>query len=540
MKILLVHRAIGGKKDSQQIIMPNGLYYLGALLNENGYNAELRNYSGYSDDDVVKDINSINPGIIGIACYTFNAKTVFDLCRLIKKINEKIQVFLGGTHATALDREIMEEVNDVDIIVRKEGEITVLELVNLITEGKDISEVKGITLRKNKKIFRNLDRELIQDLDSLPLPSKYYSYQRIITSRGCPGNCIFCSTPHFWGRKVRFRSPEKIVNELEMLNKKYGLSYFIFSDDTFTLDKERTIKICKHIIERELKITWDCRSRVNLVDEDRIKWLKKAGCISISYGVESGSTKILKNINKYISKEQTIKASELTKKYGLQLNFFIIIGSPGENDETINETIELIKETRPHDIIISNMQLTPDIELCNNQEIPIDKWFEDNSEPIYFTSELDIDKIKEYAEKVHREFLKNKGAYAFEELIQMIKNDPGSAQAFNNLGLYYLEKKMGKDACICFLKAIKLNPGYSQAYNNLGVLTVKFGDPGKAISLFEKALNQNPEDLMVLNNLGSLYSETGSKEDAKKCFEKALKIDPENKRALKNIVLMGN
>ena len=502
MKILLAYRANPGYNDSQKNILPNGLYYMATILKDNGYDVYLKNYSEYSDADIEKEIMEINPGIVGLTCYTFNAFTTYTLCDLIKKINKNITIILGGPHATIMSDEILKRISSVDIIVKSEGERTFLELASIIKKGEDIGDVKGIACRIEDKIKHNITRELNLDLDSLPIPAKYYKYQRIITSRGCPGSCIFCSTPLFWGRNVRFRSPEKVVNEIELLQKNYGLSFFIFSDDTFTFDKERTIDICKLILDRGLKITWDCRSRVNFICEEQLKWMKKAGCLSISYGVESGSQKILNTLKKYINLNQIFRASEITKKEGLQLGFFLIVGSPGENEESVNETIELLKKTKPHNILVSIMNLTPDTEICQKQNISIDKWFNNIIEPVYYTSELDFKKLEGYAKKIYVEFSKNRGKYKMDELVEIIKNNPSSSfQAFNHLGVIYLSKNMLKDALICFLKAIKLNPGYAQAYNNLGVVLIRSGDKNKALESFKKAVEKNPEDVSALNNL---------------------------------------
>ncbi|MBU0615662.1 MAG: B12-binding domain-containing radical SAM protein, partial [Nanoarchaeota archaeon] len=400
MKIMLIHWPNPGYNDPQQNIIPNGLYYIAAILKEKGFDVYLNNCS----EDINEDIKRIAPDLIGISCYTFNAASVFELCDSIKKNNQNIKIILGGPHATTLCDEILIRIASVDIIVNGEGEETFLELAS----GKAIKDIKGIAYREKDQIKHNPPREPT-DIETLPIPARYYNYQRIITSRGCPGACIFCSTPQFWGRDIRFRSPESVIKEIELLNKNYGTSYFIFSDDTFTANKKRTIDICRLILENGLKITWDCRSRVNFICKEQLEWMKKAGCISISYGIESGSQKILNNLNKHINLGQINKATKNTKIHGMQLSFFLIVGSPGEDEQSIHETIEMLKNTRPHNIMVSIMNLTPDIALA--KYVPIDLWFKKMTKPIYYTKELNIEKLEEFTKEIYLEFDKVRGHY---------------------------------------------------------------------------------------------------------------------------------
>ncbi len=529
MKVLLAYRPNPRYNDPDTNIFPNGLYYIASLLKDKGHNVHLKNFSRYNINEIKDEIKNLSPEILGLSCYTFNAVNTFELCDIIKDINKQIKVVLGGPHATALCDEILKRIKNIDIIVKGEGEETFLELA---TSGLDnLKNIKGISYKKGDVIIHNLSREPINDLNSLTIPSKYYKYQRIITSRGCPGECTFCSTPNFWGRNIRFRNPRNIIEEIELLHKNYGLSYFVFSDDTFTCNKKRTIEICKLIIEKGLKITWDCRSRVNFIDEEQLTWMKKAGCISISYGVESGSERILKNINKHITIDQIIKASKITKKLGLQLAFFLIVGSPGENEESIQETINLLKLTKPHKVLIAIMNLTPDIDLCKN--VDMDFWFKEMLEPHYYTSELSLEALMNFGKKINTEFQKYKGQYSMDELIAIIKKDPSSFQAFNYLGGLYLSKNMLKDALICFLKAIKLNPGFAQANNNIGIVAIKSGQKEKALECFKKAAKQNPEGLAAVTNAGRVYLEKGEIKKAKVYFKSALERKPKDQQIKK-------
>ena len=190
------------------------------------------------------------------------------------------------------------------------------------------------------------------------MPSKYFEFQHLISSRGCPSNCTFCGSPKLWGRKVRFHSAEYFVEQLEQLYQK-GITEFFVSDDTFTMRQDRVIQICKKIIEKELKITWFALSRVNHVNEEMFYWMRKAGCIQISYGVESGSEKIREVMNKNIKTEDIQRAFALTTRYGIVARAYFIYGSPGENGETIQESIDLIHQIKPLIAIFYPLALFP-------------------------------------------------------------------------------------------------------------------------------------------------------------------------------------
>jgi len=527
MKILLLYKP-GLEKNSQQIITPNGLRYIAALLNREGYETKLINLSNSSWDEAKETIKNEKPSLVGISCYTFNRHSVFKLADCVKDVNREIKVFLGGPHASVMHRQILENCSSVDFIVIGEGEKTAVELVKTLEKDSDLSEIKGIACRKEGKVIKTGQREPIEDLDSLPMPAEFYAYKRIITSRGCPGKCAFCDTPLLWGQMVRFRSAKNVVDELEMLNKRYGISSFIMSDDTFTANKERVIEICREIIKRKLDIVWDCRSRVNFICEERLSWMKKAGCIAISYGVESGSARILKNISKGITKEQIIRAAELTRKFKLHMNFFLIVGSPGEDDSTIGETIELIEKARPLAVEVYLMQLTPGTAIYENAKkngfVDDSIWLERETEPVYYFYEKDKQALISYYSKINRFFNEKAKEYAYkeEEL-----NDADYLDC-HNLGVIFLNEGSIDKAVELFKKAIALNPGYFSAYNNLAVVYAKQGKSGEAVELFKKAVVMDPEDIKIYANLGLTYYRLKNFDDAINIFKKAIEIKPED------------
>ncbi|HII16934.1 TPA: radical SAM protein [Candidatus Woesearchaeota archaeon] len=526
MKILLAYRANEEYCDAQQQVIPNGLYYIAALLLDNGFDVKLKNYSYWSNAKIRDDLREVNPDILGLTCYTFNAVSNFEVCSMAKEISRSVLTVLGGPHPGNVIDAIFEEIPSVDVITLGEGEMTFLDLVNAVKEKRDLESVMGIILRKGDSTLKTLPRKPNLDLDSLTIPAKYFQYLRLITTRGCPGDCIFCSTPAIWGRRIRKRSPEHILEELKLLKEQYGQTFFVFSDDTFTAHRRRTIRICQLIVEEKLDITWDCRSRVNFIDEEQLQWMRKAGCISIAYGLESGSPEVLKNLSKMITLEQIQKAADITRKAGMQLTFFLIVGSPGESDKTIEETIEVLRMTRPHDILVSIMSLTPDTHLCRKVGVPPKAWFTKMAKPYFYTEEHTLEEMEGYRDRIHAEFAQMHTAYTFEELVQLIRDEPDSAALpWNNVGLIYLSKGMVRDALGAFLRSVKLNHGYPHAWNNLGIASLQAGNRERALACFRKAARQHPEDIDIRMNLGRLHASLGNAEEARNSFEEILAID---------------
>jgi len=347
--------------QTKQSMPPLGIAWLAAVLRQNGFKDIVLIDSmanRYSNEQIVDLLKKEGPDLIGISFGTQIRFSAFDLARLIKKDFPKVPIVAGGPHPTLTSQDTLENIPEIDIIVRGEGEISFLNLVKNIELGKDFSGVKGISFRnKNGEIVHNPPESPIHDLDSLPLPArdllpieKYdktttLSNKRtlnIMTSRGCPYWCVYCSTSEQWGHQIRHRSPKNVVDEIELILKEYpfieGIRFF---DDVLTMDKKRVLLICDEIIKRKIDFVWECEVRANTVDEEIITAMKKAGCEFIDLGIESGSDRILKNIKKGITVEQAIEAAKIIKKAGIGLKAFFMHGLPGETYEDIKKTVFL-------------------------------------------------------------------------------------------------------------------------------------------------------------------------------------------------------
>lgn len=366
MKVLLLHPPNNDvySKFDRGILkrLPIGLAYIAAAIRDAGFELEILDAEALNMGikECVALIQKKDIDILGITATTPLITIAHQIAKEVKAHNLAIETILGGPHASSMPSETLKVFVSFDYIVLGEGELTIAELLKTIDRGKIPYNIAGVGFRDNGKIIINKKRDFIKDLDSVSLPlrdifpnEKYldptnYSgtYTLAVTSRGCPYNCIFCGSASVWGKSIRFRSAENILDELEIIVEKLKIKNITFSDDTFTLKKERVLKLCKGIIERKLGINFHCSSRADTIDEDRILALKKAGCQGIGFGFESGDNDILKVIKKGITVDDIRRAAELTKKHGLQAYASYMLGNPGETNETIKKTIELALELK--------------------------------------------------------------------------------------------------------------------------------------------------------------------------------------------------
>ena len=305
-------------------------------------------------------INKERPDIIGFSILHANRWGGIDIAKIAKSLNPDIKIVFGGIGATFLWDHLLTHFQDIDYIVLGEGEIPFLQLVNALDTGAHdkIPHIPGIAFRHQGRPQKTDPAEPVENLDQFPNPARYFQFQHVAFTRGCPGNCAFCGSPLFWGPRVRTHSPGYFVDQLELLTQK-GIHFFYFSDDTFTYKKQWVQAICREIIHRRLDITWVAIARVNHIQADLLGWMRKAGCIQISFGIESGSEKIRQKLNKPLNISQIKKAFDLVKHYGIMPRAYFIYGSPGESEESIQATIDLIRTIKPLSVITYILDIFP-------------------------------------------------------------------------------------------------------------------------------------------------------------------------------------
>jgi anaerobic magnesium-protoporphyrin IX monomethyl ester cyclase len=362
----------------QAIFIPLGISYLAAVLEENGYSVDVVDCQTSRPDQkqLEEKFRSLNPDIIGVTSATLTYLPALEILKAAKTALPNCLTMIGGPHVTVMDEQTFTESANVDIAVRGEGEQTMLELAGLVSNGnlKNLSEVLGITFRKNGQVFRTPDRPFMQDIDALPHPAhKHFdvsgykilgkTYMPIITSRGCPFQCAFCLASKMCGRGFRARSPSKVVDELEWLRDTFGAGAFAFYDDTFTFDVNRAVAICDEMKARKLGLPWDCRTRVDKVSKELLTKLRSSGCQLIHFGVESGNQQMLNTMRKGTTVEQNAQAIKWAKEAGISVAISLVIGYPGETPEMLKQTIDFIYKTKPDYVYMCEAVPYPGTEL---------------------------------------------------------------------------------------------------------------------------------------------------------------------------------
>jgi len=333
---------------------PLGIAYIGAVLLKEGFNVTL--IDAYADnlneDQVLSILKKNDVQFVGISCnYAPLHNPTLKLAKKIKEHFKNIFIAVGGNHATALSEYIIKSSDSIDFIIVGEGEYILKNLLIALNENISIEQVKGIIFKNREdNICFTGYQPLIPNLDELPLPAydllpmeKYKRYN-IITSRGCPYQCSYCASNVIFNKRVRYRSPEKVICEINYLVDNFGDRQIWFSDDTFTSNKRYSESLLDAILKNYRKMKWSCLTRVNRIDLDLLIKMKKAGCDYISYGIETGSQKILKEIEKKITFEQITTTINNTSEAGIRAYGFFIVGFPGETWDDIYETYKLISK----------------------------------------------------------------------------------------------------------------------------------------------------------------------------------------------------
>ena len=422
MQVTLVNPPYPAGSHRHPPFIPLGIGYLAAVLEKNGFDVNVIDCQALklTLNQVRDELGKRRPDVVGLTSTTLTYNSAIKIIDVAKKTLPNCVTILGGSHVTFWDENALNECPSLDVVVRKEGEATLLELVQRIDAGKSYHDVVGITCRNNGTIIKNPDRPYLENLDELPYPAfhlfpieQFNKYGNIIfpvmTSRGCVYWCDFCTAVRMFGKKYRMRSPKKVVDELEFLYKKYGEKQYTFYDDAFTVNQKRTEEICDEIIKRRLNIKWDCETRVDMVSKELLLKMKKAGCIAVWYGVEAGSQKVRDSMGKGISNQQTINAFKWTQKAGLIAVASIILGFPGETKETAWESVRLLRKINPDEIgiyIATPYPGTPMYDYVKKMGWlkihDFDRY--DTATPTFESPNISMKEIKEIHDKAHQSF----------------------------------------------------------------------------------------------------------------------------------------
>lgn len=363
-------------------IPPLGLLYIAAVLESKGFSSKVLDmrFNGMDQKKLDEMLDHMKPDLVGITSMTSNFPAAEYIAKFVKLRCPESLVVMGGVHATFMHREILAETPEADIIVRYEGEFTMAELAATLENGRSLKEVNGISFRDEGRIISNPDRERIEDLDCLPFPAhhllepkikKYFMYTSppVLTTRGCPFSCIYCSTMAFHGRKYRTRSVTNVVLELEYLIDHYKVDKVSFIDDNFTMQPIRVFALCQEMKKRGLSIKWGCNARVDQVNEEILKVMKEAGCRDVFCGIESVSQRALDIVKKGYRVQQARDAVKMAEKLGIRTHCSFVLGLPGESKQTLKRMVQFVDETKPSGRALPNLlKIFPGTELSKRKE----------------------------------------------------------------------------------------------------------------------------------------------------------------------------
>ncbi len=384
MKIFCVYLCdYNDRNDYYMSLMPYGITSIAAFLEKCGHDVTLANLSSYGFSKGAALTLKNAPDVVAVSIFSFNRTESFKYIKELKKKNSKLKIIAGGQHPTFLSEQIQLRYPEIDFIIRGEGELAIKKILDL-------------SFKTDNSI---ITAERIADIDSIPCASQFSGitiginpneqYRYIITSRGCPSNCTYCSSPYFWEKKVTYRSAEKIIDELKLIRQKYGIIYFSIRDDNFTLNKKRVMEFCHMLDNSRLYMMWNCQARVDTIDEEMLIAMKRCGLEHIQYGVESGSEKILALYDKRISIEKIKSAAAISRKVGVYLSYYLMTGMTGETTEDIEYTKKLISETKPHDVVVSPVAYYPGTKIYSDsikkKKINDNIWFDSAINGLYLS-----------------------------------------------------------------------------------------------------------------------------------------------------------
>ncbi|MBS3055947.1 MAG: cobalamin-dependent protein [Candidatus Aenigmarchaeota archaeon] len=523
-KILLIDppttRSLDFGSDKLRVgaVPPLGLAYIAAVLEQKKHEVKILDCTaegildgekkignklryGLSDEEIKKFISKFNPDVAGISCLFSNKH--FDtqnVARIVKEVSKDIVTIAGGMHPTVAPEMTLED-GYVDIVVLGEGEYTFRNLVNALKKKKDISRVDGIAFKRNEKIIKIPKKTYIENLDELPLPARHllkmdiYSkiasphsglkrtpFTSMITSRGCPIGCTFCSLRECWGNRFRPRSPDKVLEEIEILIRDYEIKEIHFEDDNLTLDRKRAEKIFDGIIRRNLDITWNVPSGLSVfaLDGNLLEKMKESGCYEISIAIESGDQWVLNTLmRKPVDLTKVKPIVDKGRSLGFKVKGFFIIGLPGETKEHIERTVKFAAETGldwAHFFIATPHLGTDLYRLCKEKG---------------YIGKLDMEKS------------------FFRGIITTPEFNPE-----------YLEK-------------VKERANYDINFRNN--VNMKEGKYDRAIEHFKSVVDLYPKLTFARFFLAEAYFKKGDKKNAIKEFEKVVELDPQNKEAQERI-----
>ena len=421
MKVLLINPPYFNSKYKfiGLVAPPLGIAYMAAVLEQNDIAVEIIDAAALemSWETLESEIKRVSPQLVAVTALTPTIDKALQTAELAKKTCPQATVVMGGYHPTFNYQEMLEK-DYVDVVVMGEGEYTMLELVQTLEEGGDLKNVKGIAYQD----VVTPPRPLIEDLDELPFPARHLlpmdHYKilnmklhtaTLISGRGCPMQCSFCASAALHGNKLRMRSAQNVVDEMEHLIKDHDAGMIAFMDDTFTLKPSRVAEICDEIIKRDLDTYWGCTARADTLSDELLQKLSDSGCITLFLGVESADQQQLDRVNKQITIDKIRQAFKLSRENDIRTIASVVLGMPGDTKESIERTIKFVRELNPSYALFSLATPYPGTrfyqEAVQDNLIKVKDWSKYTLlSPVLETVDCSLDELKKMQKKAFRQF----------------------------------------------------------------------------------------------------------------------------------------
>ena len=524
------------RDDPGYSLLPLGLLSMAAVLKEKGHEVRVIHLGRFGRNDSVDLLCEGNPDVVGLSCFTFQRRETLDLARRVResKPGRRPLLVIGGPHATFLAREILERCPWVDAVAAGEAEETVLELAERLEAGRPLSGIPGLFMRDGDgRVAAPPPRGPPADLDRFPSPAelevpilgveKRFQLRHLITGRGCLYRCAFCVAPALRAGALAANSVERVLREMSFLRNRWGLVYFSFRNDTFTADRAWTREFCGGLIEEKFHVLWDCQSSVSALDLETLASMRRAGCVQIQLGIESGSDEILRALRKPFTVKAAYDAVEACRKVGLLVSFYVITGVIGEDLSHVKSTEKIIRALRPASVVVSRLAAYPGTAFA--RELRPVEWFERTDESFFVR---DDPQSRSFEKRLRRlaEKTAAREPYTRDELREaasLLGEPPASL-----LALGRSEETAGRHdrARELYERILSRFPGHPWAELALGELLLGRGDFAGALPRFERLCADLPRWPYPLDRLGWTLKLAGRTDRGEELIARARALEP--------------